>query len=230
MRGSHHANLASRMASIVCGLRTSASEASTSLAQRHIHFQRTKPGLRAMKTVSTHRKNRRVNCSDQAVTYLDETATVSRWYEDPDYVETDQPKPTLHIDASEQGRISRSVHSVRSLVNPDSQDVEMTSSVSNPQRSPGEVGNSTARADARLHAVTPMHESYSRALLAATPRTESSATQGSPGSISSRSYSTVYPLSVATGPPNTILTQREAVLMRNFTDNMALWVSFSLKV
>lgn len=178
-----------------------------------------------MKTVSVHRKHLHVGYSDKVVTYLDETATVSRWYEDPDYVETDQPTP--YVDGSGQGRIGGPIHNVALLVNPESQDVEMTSGGPSLQKSPDRVGNSTARADARLHAVTPMHETHSRALLAATPRTESSATQGSPGSISSRSHSTVYPLSVATGPSNTILTQREAVLMRNFTDNMALWASFS---
>lgn len=163
--------------------------------------------------------------SDENLTYLDETAMVSSWYEDPDYIETDQP--TAYVDGSRQGRIGGSMHSIGPLVNPESQDVEMASGGFSVQRSLDEAGNGTAKADARLHAVTPMQESHNRALLAATPRTESSATQSSPGSISSRSYSTVYPLSTATGPSNTILTQREAVLMRNFTNNMALWADIT---
>lgn len=170
-----------------------------------------------------HIPDSRCDYSDKTVTYLDETAMVSRWYEDPDYLETDQRTPW--IDSREQVGVDGSVHKAGPLNNPDSQDVEMTS-VGYSLREPlDKVGNSRARSDARLHAVTPIHESHNRTLLAATPRTESSATHGSPESISSRSYSTVYPLSVATGPSNTILTQREAVLMRNFTDNMALWVS-----
>lgn len=160
--------------------------------------------------------------SDEAVTYLDETSTVSRWYEDPDYFEIDQDDPSP--DAGDQTVIDNSIRS-RGLRNPEPQDVVMTPGGSSLPKSLNEAGNSRARPYAMLHAVTPVHESHSRTLLATTPRTESSAMYGSPESASSRSYSTVYPLSMSAEPSNATLTQREAVLMRNFTDNMALWVS-----
>lgn len=144
---------------------------------------------------------------------------VSRYYEDPDYIETDQHDPWL--DGREQAGIGSSIRNSGLLRN--SNDVDMTSAGPSPLQPSGEVGNNWAR-PRPFQAGTPVHESQNRHLLSATPRTESSTVHGSPGSSSSRSYSTAYPLSVASGPPNTILTQREAMLMRNFTDNMALWV------
>lgn len=160
--------------------------------------------------------------SDGPVTYLDETTAVSRWYEDPDYIETVQDD--TWADARDRTGNDDSIRT-HGLPNPGSRDVVMTTGVSSLQKPADEVGDSRARPYAMLHAVTPVHESYSRTILSSTPRTDSSTVHGSPGSTSSRSYSTGYPLSVSSGPPNTTLTQREAVLMRNFTDNMALWVS-----
>lgn len=160
--------------------------------------------------------------SDETVTYLDETSTVSRWYEDPDYLETDQDDPWT--DTRGQTAIDDAI-CARELTSQEHQDVVMTMGGSSLSKPLNEVENSRARPYAMLHAVTPVHERYNRALLSATPRTESSTFHGSPESTSSRSYSTVHSLPVSTGPGNPILTQREAVLMRNFTDNMALWVS-----
>lgn len=160
--------------------------------------------------------------SDGAVTYLDETTTVSRWYEDPDYLEADHDD--TWTDARDRTGIDDPIRT-HVLPNPETQDVVMTTGGSSLQKPLDEVADIRARPYAMLHAVTPVHESYSRTILSSTPRTDSSTVHGSPGSTSSRSYSTAYPLSVSSGPPNTTLTQREAVLMRNFTDNMALWVS-----
>lgn len=160
------------------------------------------------------------------MTYLDETTTVSRWYEDPDFLEPDQDDPSPR--ARNQTGIEDSI-CARGLPDPASQDVAMTTGGPSPPIPLDEVGNGRARPYAMLNAVTPVHDNYNRALLADTPRTESSAFHGSPESSSSRSYSTVYPLSVTPGPAKTILTQREAVLMRNFTDHMALWVSMALR-
>lgn len=210
------------MASSVCGLPMSDSEASTSLAQRRTRFQMIRPGYKAMGIVSSSRIASRVNDSDEPVTYLDETTMVSRYYEDPDYIEIDQHDPWL--DGREQAENGSSIRNAGPMRNPSSRDVEITSAGPSLLQHSGEVGNNWARPHGPFQAGTPVHESQNRHLLSATPRTESSTVHGSPGSSSSRSYSTAYPLSVASGPPNTILTQREAMLMRNFTDNMALWV------
>lgn len=147
---------------------------------------------------------------------------VSRYYEDPDYLETEQHDPWL--DGREQAGTGSSMRNSGSLRNSNSRDVDITSAGPSFLQPLGEVGNNWARPHGPVQAGTPVHESQNRNLLSATPRTESSTVHGSPESTSSRSYSTAYPLSVASGPPNTILTQREAMLMRNFTDNMALWV------
>lgn len=163
-----------------------------------------------------------IDCSDETVTYLDETTRVSRWYEDPDYLEIDQDDPWT--DARGHTGIDNS-KCPRGLPSQESQDVVMTTCGISLLKPLDEVENSRARSYAMLHAVTPAHESYNRNLLSATPRTESSTFHGSPESTSSRSYSTVHSLPVSGGPGNPILTQREAVLMRNFTDHMALWVS-----
>lgn len=147
---------------------------------------------------------------------------VSRYYEDPDYLETDQHDPW--VDGREQAGIGSSIRNSGPLRNSNSRDLEISSPGPSLLQPLGEVGNNWARPHGPLHAGIPVHESQNRHLLSATPRTESSTVHGSPASSSSRSYSTSYPLSVASGPPNTILTQREAMLMRNFTNNMALWV------
>lgn len=163
-----------------------------------------------------------INDSDEVVTYLDETTKVSRWYEDPDYLETEQDDSWT--DARGHSGIDNSI-CARGLPSQESRDVVMTTGGTSLLKPLDEIDNSRARSYAMLHAVTPAHESYNRALLSATPRTESSTFHGSPESTSSRSYSTVHSLPVSAGPGNPILTQREAVLMRNFTDHMALWVS-----
>lgn len=103
----------------------------------------------------------------------------------------------------------------------------MTTVGSSLPRPVDEAGSSRDRPYAMLHAVTPMpRKSHIHTLLSTTPGTESYAAYSSPESTSSRSYSTIYPVTV--GPPSITLTQREAVLMRNFTENMALWVSIAL--
>lgn len=165
-----------------------------------------------------------INNSDEVVTYLDETTKVSRWYEDPDYLETDQDDSWT--DARGHSGIDNSI-CARGLPSQESRDVVMTTGGTSLLKPLDEVENSRAGSYAMLHAVTPAHESYNRALLSATPRTESSTFHGSPESTSSRSYSTVHSLPVSAGPGNPMLTQREAVLMRNFTDHMALWVSIT---
>lgn len=145
------------------------------------------------------------------MTYLDETTRVIRWYEDPDCLEIDQDDSWL--DDGEQTGVGDSICS-RGVLSSHFHDAEITSDGS-PSFSDRQVPSQAA---------TPASGNHNRALPLTTLRTETSTTHGSPETTSSRSYSTIYPLSVTSGPQHTVLTQREAALMRNFTDNMALWV------